>query len=61
MKEATKAKLEEAYNICEEEDRSTEYMLQFLQDYAEVDLDTVLSFLEKRTDIQRRERPEQKP
>ena len=39
MKKETKAKLLEAYKICENEDRSTEYTIQFMMDFANVDHD----------------------
>ena len=39
-----------AWLDCDEEDRSTEYMLQYMQDMAGVDLDTVLAFIEESPD-----------
>jgi hypothetical protein len=53
MKKKTKEKLKIAFEICEEEERSIEYTLQFLQDYANVDFDCALNFLE------RQEKPKQ--
>lgn len=50
MKTETRNKLIEAQQYCDNEDKSTEYMLQYMQDYAGVDLDCVLNFLEKRDD-----------
>ena len=47
MKKQTKAKLLEAYEICDNEDRSTEYMIQFMMDFANVDHDCVMSYLLK--------------
>jgi len=47
MKSETIAKLHGAMEICDEEDRSTEYMLQYMQDYANVSLDCVINFLKK--------------
>lgn len=47
MKKETKAKLLEAYKICENEDRSTEYTIQFMMDFANVDHDSVMSYLLK--------------
>ena len=35
-----------AQEYCDEEDKSTEFMLQYMQDVADVDLDTVLEYLE---------------
>jgi len=45
MKEKTKEMLRIAQQQCDDEDRSTEYMLQYMQDFANVDLDCVLKFL----------------
>ena len=47
VKEITKIKLREAQQFCDDEDKSTEFMLQYMQDYASVDLDCVLRFIEK--------------
>lgn len=47
MKQETKDKLKIAMDICDTEDRSTEYMIQFMQDFAGVSFDCVISFLEK--------------
>lgn len=47
MKEATRALLKEAQDYCDENDKSTEFMLEYMQDVAHVDLDCVLAFLEK--------------
>ena len=47
MKAKTKALLEEAQEYCDENDKSTEFMLQYMQDIAKVDLDCVIAFLEK--------------
>ena len=46
MQEKTKQKLREAQQYCDDEDKSTEFMLQYMQDYAGVDLNCVLKFLE---------------
>ena len=40
-------KLLEAKQFCDDNDKSTEFMLQYMQDYAGVDLDCVLDFLMK--------------
>ncbi len=45
MKEKTKELLQIAQQQCDDEDKSTEYMLQYMQDVAGVDLDCVLNFL----------------
>ena len=49
MKAITKAKLFEAWQYGDDGDKSTEFMLQYMQDYAGVDLDCVINFLEKTT------------
>lgn len=49
MKEQTKKLLESAYQYCEERDKSNEFMLEYLQDVANVDLDCVLRFLTLKT------------
>ncbi|WP_294377719.1 hypothetical protein [uncultured Clostridium sp.] len=46
MKEKTKKLLKEAQEICDREDRSTEYMIQFMQDYANVSFDCVINYLQ---------------
>ena len=53
MKPKTKFLLLTAWQYCDEEDKSTEFMLQYMQDFAGVDLDCVVSFLEKTTDKER--------
>lgn len=45
MKNKTKVLLKNAMAICDEEDRSTEYMIQFMQDYANCSFDTVIDYL----------------
>lgn len=34
-----------AQDYCDDEDKSTEFMIQYMQDFAEVDFDTVIVFL----------------
>lgn len=46
MNQQTKDLLTEAYNYCNENEKSTEYMLQYMQDFANVDLDIVLDFID---------------
>jgi predicted transcriptional regulator len=36
-----------AYDICEAEDRSTEYMIQFMMDSANASMEEVIAFLEE--------------
>lgn len=47
MTAKTKEKLQSAMKYCEREDKSTEFMLQYMQDEAGVDLNCVVSFLQK--------------
>jgi hypothetical protein len=42
-----KVLLQKAYDFCIDNDKSTEFMLQYMQDVADVDLEYVLSFLEE--------------
>lgn len=50
MNGLTKAKLKEAQAYCDRNDKSTEFMLQYMQDFAGVDLDVVLQFLKDNND-----------
>lgn len=45
MQYITKLKLATSHQWCDMEDKSTEFMIQFLQDSCNVDLDTVLSYM----------------
>jgi len=54
MKQETKNKLFEAWTYCNEHDKSTEFMLEYMQDFANVDLDCVIAFL-KNSEKQRKE------
>lgn len=47
MKAKTMYALMEAKKYCDDNDKSTEFMLQYMQDYANVDLDTVIGFLKE--------------
>lgn len=49
MKAMTKARLEEAQKYCDDNDKSTEFMIQYMQDEAGVDLDCVMAFLRKQS------------
>ena len=53
MKELTKNKLLAAWQYCDGEDKSTEFMIQFMMDNAKVDMDCVVNFIEKTTDEER--------
>ena len=48
MKKETKEKLQKAKQYCDDNDKSTEFMLQYMQDHAGVDLDCVLNYLESK-------------
>jgi len=50
MKQETRRLLKEAQEYCDEHDKSTEFMLQYMQDVAGVDLDCVINFLQKQSD-----------
>jgi hypothetical protein len=45
MKAETKKKLKEAMDWCDEEDKSTEFMIQYMQDFAGVSHDCVIKYL----------------
>jgi len=53
MKTETKNMLFEAWQYCDDNDKSTEFMIQYMQDVAKVDFDCVINFLEKTTNSQR--------
>ena len=46
-KEQTIIKLAEAWKYCDVEDKLTEFMLEYMQDVAKVDLDCVINFIQK--------------
>lgn len=49
MKKTKKHLLCEAWLYCDENDKSTEFMLQYMQDVANVSLDYVIKFIENTT------------
>lgn len=53
MKELTRNKLLAAWQYCDDEDKSTEFMIQFMMDNTKVDMDCVVNFIEKTTDEER--------
>ena len=55
MKDSTKDLLFEAWDYCDENDKSTEFMIQYMQDTANVSFDTVIEFIQNTTPKQRRE------
>jgi hypothetical protein len=46
MKYITKLKLAAMHQLCDAEDRSTEFMIQYLQDMCKVSFDTVMNYLQ---------------
>jgi len=50
MKQKTKNKLYAAWAWCDHEDKSTEFMLQFMADEAGVEYDTAVDFVTASTD-----------
>ena len=53
MKELTRNKLLAAWQYCDDEDKSTEFMIQFMMDNAKVDMDCVVNFMNKTPDEER--------
>ena len=47
MKTITREMLKEAQQYCDDHDKSTEFMIAYMQDYANVDFDCVIGYLEK--------------
>ena len=47
MKKSTMDKLKQAQDICDDEDRSTEYMIEFMKHYAGVNHDCVMNYIRK--------------
>ena len=45
MKYITKLKLAAVHQLCDAEDKSTEYMYQLMQDTVKVDMDTVNNYM----------------
>lgn len=46
MQYITKLKLAAIHQLCDVQDKSTEYMLQLMQDACKVDLDCVMNYLQ---------------
>ena len=53
MKELTRNKLLAAWQYCDDEDKSTEFMIQFMMDNAKVDMDCVVNFMNETPDEER--------
>lgn len=47
MQKATRQMLLDAWDYCNQEDKSTEFMIQYMQDVANVDHDCVINFITK--------------
>jgi uncharacterized protein YerC len=45
MQHITKLKLAAVHQLCDAEDKSTEYMYQLMQDVCKVDIDTINSYM----------------
>jgi hypothetical protein len=50
MKKQTKEKLAEAKQYCDDNEKSTEFMIQYMQDFAGVDHDAVMAYLASEAD-----------
>ncbi len=48
MKKSKGVLMQEAMDWCDTEDKSTEFMIQYMQDYARVNFDEVMNFLQKK-------------
>lgn len=57
MKELARIKLREAQIFCDVNDKSTAFMIQYMQDYAGVDFDCVMKYLENNHDNRFKQRP----
>jgi hypothetical protein len=55
MNQETEEKLLSAWAYCDAEDKSTNFMLQYMQDVAGVDLSCVLKFIHKTFDEKRKQ------
>lgn len=49
MKESTKRKLAEAQSFCDDNDKSTEFMIEYMKDYAGVNHECVITYLKTYT------------
>jgi len=55
MKAITRNKLLEAWQFCDDNDKSTAFMIEYMQDVAGVDFDCVMNFINKTSAKDRRE------
>jgi hypothetical protein len=61
MKATTRTMLQEAEKYCNDNDKSTEFMLEYMQDVAGVDLDCVLNYLENKYKKQDNDKDKESP
>ena len=47
IKELKEELMKQAQDWCDDNDKSTEFMIQYMQDKAKVSFETVMNFLEK--------------
>lgn len=57
MNESTKAKLQSARDYCNANDKSTEFMIQYMQDVAHVNFDCVMRYLATNSDVVEKAQP----
>jgi hypothetical protein len=53
MKDTTRQKLKDAMDYCDDNDKSTIFMIQYMMDCANVDHDCVIKFLEEESEKQK--------
>jgi len=50
IKKEKEALMQQAMEFCDKNDKSTEFMIQYMQDYANVSHATVIAFLNKQAE-----------
>ena len=45
--EATRILLDQAQDYCDQNDKSTEFMIQYMQDFAQCSFETVMQYLKE--------------
>jgi len=50
MKESTRSKLKEAMDYCDDNDKSTIFMIQYMQDFAGVSYECVIKYLKEQSE-----------
>ena len=58
MTEGKKALMREAQNYCDEKDKSTEFMIQYMMDTADATHDEVMEFLVSQSNLSSKEKKE---